>query len=151
MFVELSFVLWFDGGSKHNQTPEKRQGYGSYLVECDEIMARWGSSLEFGAVTSNEAEYRTLFTGLEDLLNDLYLLGFGSDDVVVEIRGDSLLVLNQVRSGADSVRNHTGPQWKCKAQHLQPLRDRVRNQLKQFKSYQLVKASRSEIVEKLGH
>ena len=58
----------------------------------------------------------------------------------LEIRGDSLLVVNQV----------TG-QWEAKEPRLQLRRDRARDLLERFGQWQLIHHPREHSVQTLGH
>ena len=133
---ERPIVIIFDGGSKGN--PGK--GYGSYAL-------RWPGQqeqivkLQFGDdVTNNEAEYDTLIAALEATLARLNDLGAGAATAQVTIRGDSLLVINQVKG-----------EWKCKEKRMQVRRDRARALLDKFGRWELIHHDRSNSVRVLGH
>lgn len=133
---EQPIVVIFDGGSRGNPG----QGYGSYAL-------RWpGQSqqivqLRFGdRVTNNEAEYDTLIAALESILQRLEDSQAAPDTAKVEIRGDSLLVINQVKG-----------EWEVKEQRLQVRRDRVRKLLEAFGSWKLIHHGREQSVQTLGH
>jgi ribonuclease HI len=133
---EQPIVIIFDGGSRGNPG----QGYGSYAL-------RWpGQSqqivqLRFGdRVTNNEAEYDTLIAALETVVQRLEDSGAAAQSAKVEIRGDSLLVVNQVKG-----------LWEAKEGRLQVRRDRVRELLGVFGSWQLDHHDRANSVQTLGH
>jgi ribonuclease HI len=133
---EQPIVVIFDGGSRGNPG----QGYGSYAL-------RWPGQqqqivqLRFGdRVTNNEAEYDTLIAALEAIGQRLEDSGAAPKTAKVEARGDSLLVINQVKG-----------LWEAKEQRLQVRRDRVRELLKNFGSWQLNHHGREHSVETLGH
>ncbi len=133
---EQPIVVIFDGGSRGNPG----QGYGSYAL-------RWPGQqqqivqLRFGdRVTNNEAEYDTLIAALEAILQRLEDSGAAPKTAKVEVRGDSLLVINQVKR-----------LWEAKEQRLQVRRDRVRELLDQFGVWQLIHHGREHSVETLGH
>ena len=126
----------FDGGSRGNPG----QGYGSYAL-------RWPGQpeqivrLRFGdRVTNNEAEYDTLIAALEAILQRLEDGGADPSTARVEVRGDSLLVVNQV----------TG-QWEAKEPRLQLRRDRARDLFERFGQWQLLHHTRDHSVKTLGH
>lgn len=129
-------VVVFDGGSKGNPG----RGYGSYALnwpgQTEQIVR-----LQFGdKVTNNEAEYDTLIAALDAVLARLDDLGAAVSTAQIEIFGDSLLVINQVKG-----------EWKCKQQRLQLRRDRVRESLAFFDRWHLEHHDRSKSVEVLGH
>ena len=148
------WVLVFDGGSRGNPGP----GYGSYaligpagsadLPELAEPSASAAKSaeadvvrLDFGArMTNNEAEYDTLIAALEDLIARITQAGRNPAEFSVEVRGDSRLVINQV-SGT----------WKARDERMRTRRDRVRELLRRFGSYELRLQPRQESVRLLGH
>lgn len=126
----------FDGGSKGNPG----QGYGSYAL-------RWPGEqqqvvrLRFGNhATNNEAEYDTLLTALEAILKRLRDGGADPGTARLDIRGDSLLVINQVRG-----------EWQCKEARLQSRCQQARTLLQQFGEWRLTHHDRSQSVEVLGH
>lgn len=135
---EPDYVLIFDGGSYGNPGP----GYGSYALirKCDgrESIVR----LDFGdqQVTSNEAEYDTFITSLEDLLARIAKAGREAKEFTVEVRGDSKLVINQVKGA-----------WKAKDERMRVRRNRVWELLGQFAGCQLTLQPREESVKVLGH
>lgn len=133
---EQPIAIIFDGGSKGNPG----QGYGSYTL-------RWPGAqqqlvrLRFGdQVTNNEAEYDTLIAALEGVLKRLQDNGAVPSTAKLDIRGDSLLVINQVQG-----------KWQCKEERLQTRRDQVRKLLQQFGQWQLTHHDREHSVRALGH
>jgi ribonuclease HI len=133
---EQPIGIIFDGGSRGNPG----QGYGSYAL-------RWPGlpqqivQLRFGdRVTNNEAEYDTLIAALEAVLKRLLDSGASPADGRLDIRGDSLLVVNQVTN-----------QWECKESRLQVRRDRVRELLQRFGDWRLSHHKREKSVQVLGH
>jgi ribonuclease HI len=126
----------FDGGSKGNPG----QGYGSYALrwpgQAEQIV-----KLRFGNhVTNNEAEYDTLIAALEAILARLEDGGADPGTATVQVKGDSLLVINQIKG-----------KWKCKQDHLRVRRDKARSLLKRLGSWQLSHHDRSHSVRILGH
>lgn len=133
---EQPIVVIFDGGSRGNPG----QGYGSYAL-------RWPGQpqqivqLRFGdRVTNNEAEYDTLIASLEAILKRLSDSGAPPATARVEIRGDSLLVVNQV----------TGT-WEVKEARMRVRRERARSLLEQFGHWQIIHHGREQSVQTLGH
>jgi probable phosphoglycerate mutase len=154
---EPDWIILFDGGSIGN--PGK--GYGSYalrnnLAEVelqDEDNSRkpprgspnsprgWDiHRLDFGDdMTNNEAEYATIMQALDDLQSRIERDEHLPQEFSIEIRGDSLLVINQL-SG----------EWKSKDDRMRSLRDAVRKQIGRFKANRLVQHPREESVRVLG-
>ena len=131
------YTLIFDGGSLGNPGP----GYGSYVLIRNADGRQRLQRLDFGeAMTNNQAEYRTLIAGLEDLIGVIEQAGHDPAEVSIEVRGDSRLVLNQVAG-----------KWKVKQPHLRPLRDRVRELLGRFGKSELLWQERAASVDILGH
>ena len=130
------YVIVFDGGSEGNPG----FGYGSYAVFSRDGRRRV-RRLDFGDdMTSNEAEYDTLIAALEDVSERVESAGKRPADFTVEIRGDSNLVLRQVRG-----------EWKAKVERMRHRRDVVRSLLSRFGGYRLVEQPREESVKVLGH
>ena len=91
-------------------------------------------------MTSNEAEYDSLIAALEDISQRVAAAGKRPADFTVEVRGDSNLVLRQVRG-----------EWKAKEERMRQRRDMVRSLLARFSGYRLVEQPREETVQVLGH
>lgn len=133
---EQPIVVIFDGGSRGNPG----QGYGSYALRWPG-QAQQIVQLRFGdRVTNNEAEYDTLIAALEAILQRLLDAGAAPSTARVEARGDSLLVINQVKG-----------LWEVKEARLQARRDRARGLLEQFGAWQLIHHDREQSVQTLGH
>lgn len=81
--------LYFDGASRGNPGPA---AIGWVVVSGDGVVAEDGERI--GRATNNQAEYRALIRGLEAVRD------YGFD--VVEIRGDSELIVNQVTGAWDT-------------------------------------------------
>jgi ribonuclease HI len=133
---EKPIQIIFDGGSKGNPG----QGYGSYALhwpgaQPQVVRLRFGNQ-----VTNNEAEYDTLIAALEAVLNRLRDHGADPATARLDLRGDSLLVVNQVQG-----------QWKIKEERLRTRAERVRQLLAQFGPWRLRHHDRSHSVEALGH
>ena len=96
--------------------------------------------LEFGHGTNNEAEYKALIAGLEALIKEIEEQGSDLAECVVEVCGDSQLVLNQLRGS-----------WKVKNIRMRQLWDQADELLDRFYDRRFRHQSRSRTVEILGH
>jgi len=81
--------VYFDGGSRGNPGPA---AIGWVIVTSDGIVAEDGETI--GTATNNQAEYEALIAGLEAARD------YGYDEV--HIRGDSELIVKQVRGEYDT-------------------------------------------------
>ena len=136
---EHDYVLIPDGGALSPGTADCT-GYGSFYLE-----SRTGQKetvrLDFGrSVTNNEAEYWALLSALEDLIRTIEGAGQNPTGCDVRIVGDSQLVLNQVSGD-----------WKCKKQHLLPLRDEAQAVVRRLRSVHFEHTPRETCVRLLGH
>ena len=126
----------FDGGSRGNPG----QGYGSYALDWPG-QPRQIVQLNFGDhVTNNEAEYDTLIAALEGVHKRLLEQKIKPESAALSIRGDSLLVCNQVRG-----------EWRCKEPRLQSRLEEARALLGEFGDATLDHHPREKSVEILGH
>ena len=130
----------FDGGSRGNPG----QGYGSFALISSGL---WGDSkerihrLDFGGgMTNNQAEYDSLIAALELLIREVGGLGYDPRSVALEVWGDSMLVIRQVRR-----------EWKVKDGKLRPRCKRARELLSQFGRTNLQRQRREKSVALLGH
>lgn len=105
--------LYFDGGSRGNPGPA---AIGWVIVSGDGIVAEGGERI--GQATNNLAEYEALIRGLEAARD------YGFD--VLEIRGDSELIVKQVRGA-----------WNTNDPDLRERRVRVRELLDEFDEWSL--------------
>lgn len=123
----------FDGGSLGN--PGK--GYGSYqIVEPAGVLS--ARQIEFGdGMTNNQAEFRALIAGLDELLQ---IIGTRAESMSLAVRGDSQLV----------IRGLTG-EWKVKHPGLQPLHRQASDMLGRFRATDLAWQPRRESVRTFGH
>jgi len=134
---KTDYTLIFDGGSYGNPG----LGYGSYVLIRNKDGKQRVKRLRFGEdMTSNEAEYRTLIAGLDDLLSTIRKAGRSPQQFSLEVRGDSRLILYQVAR-----------KWKTKKLHLMPLRDKVEELLDGFGSIILIWQRRDKSERVLGH
>lgn len=130
------FTIVFDGGSKGNPG----RGYGSYKIfgPAGEIAHEELNYDHLGnRVTNNQAEYMTLIEGLRRLG---LILGEQASGSTVHVRGDSLLVINQLLGS-----------WKVKNLDLQPLHRQASELLRIFGRRRLTWHDRSNSVRILGH
>jgi ribonuclease HI len=94
--------------------------------------------VQFGNdMTNNQAEFRAVIAGLEDLLERV---GSGAGSVSVAVRGDSQLV----------IRGLTG-EWRVKHPGLQPLHRQAADLLRRFKRVDVAWHPRRESVRAFGH
>jgi len=130
------YIIIFDGGSEGNPG----FGYGSYAVITRDGRQRV-HRLDFeDDMTNNEAEYDTLIAALEGTSERVEAAGKRPADFTLEIRGDSNLVLRQVRG-----------EWKARDARMRRRRDVVRSLLARFGGYRLVEQPRADSVKVLGH
>lgn len=134
---KADFAVIFDGGSRGNPGP----GYGSFVLVRHTDGAERRQRLNLGSrVTNNEAEYDTLIRALEDLLAWIRETGLRPEDVSVEVRGDSQLVILQVRGD-----------WKARQARMAARRDRVLALARKFGAVRWVHQPRAASVRALGH
>ena len=131
----VDLVLTFDGGSRGNPGP----AYGSFGLAFAGEKPKI-TRLEFGSLTNNEAEYQTLIRGVKSLLQKLGEREMDPGLLVLEIRGDSALVINQLKG-----------EWKVKEPRMGELRDAARALLRRFKAVRFTQQPRARSVELLGH
>jgi probable phosphoglycerate mutase len=131
------YTLIFDGGSLGNPG----RGYGSYVLIRNTDGKQRVKRLDFDEkMTNNEAEYRTLIAGLEDMVGTIEQADQDPSGFSIQVRGDSRLILNQ-----------TAGEWKVKQLHLRPLCDRARELLRRFGEFELTWQARDKSVDVLGH
>ncbi len=134
---DMIFVtLIFDGGSKGNPGPT----YGSYLIKSVGLPRSPVKRLSWGRGTNNEAEYRSLISGLRGLLKQLRDNGIDPSGIRLCIAGDSNLVLNQLAG-----------EWKVKSSRMRELRDEAVPLLARFRDVEFVHHDRKVSVRMLGH
>jgi ribonuclease HI/quercetin dioxygenase-like cupin family protein len=132
--MELQVV--FDGGSRGNPG----QGYGSFLVQAPgrkPVIKR----LEFGDnYTNNQAEYDSLIGSLDYIIERLNTTGRTPDQVQLDIKTDSDLVVNQILGN-----------FKVKDAGLRKRHDQATSLLGQFADWTISWHPRDESVKLLGH
>ncbi len=134
----LELLVVFDGGSRGNPG----QGYGSFLVQSPERGRRpVVRRLEFGDnYTNNQAEYDTLIACLNYIIERLTATGRSPSQVLLDIRNDSELVVNQLL-GTYKVKDAS-----MKRRHQQAM-----ELLEQFADWRIEWQPRDETVRLLGH
>lgn len=130
------YVLVFDGGSRGNPGP----AYGSYRIQIAGRPASAPERLTLGRGTNNEAEYKTLIAGLEALQMRVRSDGRSLAEVEIEVRGDSLLVIEQL-SG----------RWKIRNARMKELNVQAARLLSTFGRVRLIHQPRRASVRILGH
>jgi ribonuclease HI len=134
---DCTYLLIFDGGSRGNPG----EGYGSYVLYRTDSGQKRIERLEFpGRMTNNEAEYETLISALETLLEKIRERGLDPSRYSIEVRGDSQLVIFQLLG-----------KWKAKDARMAAYRDHALRLLSQFGRYRLTHHRREKSVEALGH
>lgn len=132
----MAYYIYCDGGSKDNQDPEKRSGYGSFVVTKtpypEHETGKIGSKFfTFGKATNNQCEYKALIEALEYCIQQFI--------PEPHIYTDSELVVSQL-SGA----------YRTKDVELRPLKDLAEADMKLIKAT-VEKAPREIIFAVLGH
>ncbi len=134
--ASAEYTIVFDGGSIGNPG----HGYGSYQITGPGISPE-PVRLDFASygprVTNNQAEYRSLIAALTNLSVEL---GTNASTATVIVRGDSLLVINQLLGT-----------WKVKNLDLRPLREEAATLLRNFGRTKLIWHDRSNSLRVLGH
>lgn len=128
--------IYCDGGSRDNQDPTKRSGYGSFLItrnpypdhEAGRIASKF---FTFGKITNNQAEYKTLIEALEYCIQEFI--------PEPRIYTDSELVVSQLDGS-----------YKTKDPELRPLRTLAATDMKLIKAT-VEKVPREVIFAVLGH
>ena len=114
--------------------------YGSFRWKIADGPLSRPSRRRFGYGTNNQAEYWALIEGLAELIEELSTSNSKPDEIALEIRGDSSLVLRQLAGD-----------WKVKNTALRKLHASALGLIKQFAEVELVHQARSETVRALGH
>ncbi len=140
-------TIVFDGGSLGNGSSTS-DAYGSYQLEMPELGKSDVVRLQFKrGHTNNEAEYETLLEALTGAVENTNGIGSTPDDFDLVIKGDSKIVLNQIRK----VLGLPGEQWKCNEPRLAAYRDEAAKLIRRFQSVDLVWQPREDSVRVLGH
>lgn len=154
----MKVEILFDGG---NGASIEKEAYGSFRIMNNGIFTI--KRVTFGSgFTNNEAEYMTLIAGLEYIIAGLEERGKPSFDVELVVKGDSMLVKEQIGTytyrdvgeiltGDIMARIYNWTGWKVNVAHLKPLRDNARRLLEQFYTFDYQHIPRKQVVEVLGH
>lgn len=134
--TDPDYVVIFDGGSRGNPG----LGYGSYILRTKNGQEARCQLTFDGEMTNNEAEYKTLIAALDDLISRIRSKGKDPSAFTLEVRGDSELVLKQLRG-----------EYRIRTPHLYPLWEAARARLRQFRTVRLVWQSRNISIAELGH
>jgi ribonuclease HI len=130
------FTLIFDGGSRGNPGA----AYGSFRLQRSTSSPLPIRRLTFGHGTNNEAEYKALLAGLQELERLVEREGLRPADCELEVRGDSRLVLEQLRGA-----------WRVRNTRLAGLHRKAAELLEPYAQVRLVHQDRSRSVRVLGH
>ena len=125
----MKYTIFCDGGSLNNQSAEKRNAYLSYKV--NDVIYR---EKDLGKLTNNEAEYRSLISSLNFLLDNR----LQNNEVIINM--DSALVVNQVNGN-----------WKIKSPSLIKLNKVSKNLVDKFPKLILQWIDNLKMKQVLGH
>jgi ribonuclease HI len=117
----------FDGACNDNGNKGADIGLGYAIYDTNYNAYLKEVSLYGGKGTNNTAEYKALIECMKDLIK----LGLSKEEV--NVYGDSDLIIKQV----------TG-QWKCKKEHLIPLRDEAVSLMHKFSNLNIKWVPRNE-------
>lgn len=117
----------FDGACNDNGNKEADTGLGYAIYDTKDNVYLKEVSLYGGNGTNNTAEYKALIECMKDLIK----LGLIKEEI--SIYGDSDLIIKQV----------TG-MWKCKKEHLIPLRDEATRLVNKFNDLNIKWVPRNE-------
>jgi len=136
----MEFIITCDGGSLNNQIAEKREGYGSYMVNSPGKVNKI-RRLKFGkGVTNNEAEYMALISALTMISDSFTAVAINLKTIKLTVRSDSQLVIGQLSKG-----------HKVNALNLRPLVDEASALCNQFFHVQFEQITGDEMKLILGH
>jgi len=113
-------VIHFDGGARPTNPGPAAIGY---TIEAEDWSDEGSDHL--GEATNNGAEYHALIRGLE--------VASKQGCTEVEARGDSQLIVNQVKD-----------EWDTNKAHLRELRDRARELAEEFEQFEIRHIPREE-------
>ena len=128
----MKYSIWFDGGCQ----PNPGNGYGSWEIrDEDGVLVQHRQREPFWHMTNNIAEYQSLNSALK------WMVDYGITlDVVLEIRSDSKLVVEQVNG-----------RWKVKNSHLKIYVEQTLELLENFPDWTICWNPREENVKRFGH
>ena len=125
----MKYTIFCDGGSLNNQSAKDRSAYLSYKVNDDIYREK-----DLGTLTNNEAEYRSLISSLNFLLDNR----LQNNEVIINM--DSALVVNQVNG-----------KWKIKSPSLMKLNKVSKDLIKNFPKLDLCWIDNLKMKQVLGH
>ena len=125
----MKYTIFCDGGSLNNQSAKDRSAYLSYKVNDDIYREK-----DLGKLTNNEAEYRSLISSLNFLLDNR----LQNNEVIINM--DSALVVNQVNGN-----------WKIKSPSLIKLNKVSKNLVDKFPKLILQWIDNLKMKQVLGH
>ena len=132
--------IYFDGGCAPN--PGKK--YGSYEVDVNGVRTLFGSRIEFGFGTNNEAEFEALMAGLQESLRSIEAAGMEPSVFHLRMWTDSTIVRNRV----------SGRYKKAKKPYELRMANyaaRCTSMIKQFGSFEIQWHRRDNNVAMFGH
>lgn len=143
---EADYVLIFDGGSNVSEghgmsfRHEGNTNYGRFAILSKAGGERIVRQFDLGEnVASAEAAYDSLIAGLESLLANLATRGQDPAHYVLEIRGESRLIMQQLQG-----------LWNAHGASVQERKRQALSLLNRFGSYRLQEISRSQALAILG-
>ena len=133
------FAITCDGGSRNNQDPETREGYGSWMIAAPHKTNKIHTK-EFGkGITNNQAEYMALIEGLKELSSAFTAAAADLKTIKVIVRTDCQLIIG-----------HLTKEWKIKKE-LIPLAVRASALCQEFHSVIFEKVHEKDMKKILGH
>ena len=148
--IPSGIVIVCDGGCFHNQNADKRQAYGSIAVfvngqrktmhynGLDGAHETRQARIEFGPITNNQAEFRTVLVAL-GYVRELY--GRSVEPAPITIISDSELVVNSA----------LGINKKFKVAEIAALAGELKEKLALLPLVKLEHRSREVVCAVLGH
>ena len=125
----MKYTIFCDGGSLNNQSAKNRSAYLSYKINDDIYREK-----NLGRLTNNEAEYRSLISSLNFLLDNR----LQNNEVIINM--DSALVVNQVNG-----------KWKIKSPSLIKLNRLSKDLISKFPKLDLCWINNLKMKQVLGH
>ena len=142
--------IWFDGGSRNNQSKESRQGYGSFLTLHNGKLVTMTidrgtkderrvsqCNLDLGKATNNEAEWATFIAALTYAWS---IQSHVDKPVEFTFHGDSQNVLGPFIDGN-----------RVKSKNLKPLYEQALELVQAIEYVRFVKEDDKQVKDILGH
>jgi ribonuclease HI len=131
------YKLTFNGKT----TTNPGAGYASYKIQTRTGKEKSEKRIALGSpLTNNQAEYLALLNGLQAILEPIKKAQEPTENYSVEIWGNSLLVINQLKGS-----------WAVENEKLLHLHDQATKMIKRFKTVSLNWHAKNENVKILGH